>query len=117
MLETRRDAIEGRVQQRIRACRDSPSEAASPADLSTEPAYENLAFTFVEMQAQTLTNITPHSSGCAAATMASAMSRFPRSAARCPLRPRALRARGALGISSYAVAALVSIGPTCAAVQ
>jgi hypothetical protein len=58
MFETRRDAIEGRVQQRIRARRDSPSEAASPADLSTEPAYENLAFTFVEMQAQTLKNIT-----------------------------------------------------------
>jgi DnaK suppressor protein len=60
MLEARRDVLEGQVQQRMRELRDSASEGTTrpPADLSDEPAHEDLAFAFVEMQAQTLKNIT-----------------------------------------------------------
>jgi DnaK suppressor protein len=60
MLEARRDAIEAQVQQRIRAFRDSASEgtARPQADLLDDPVHEDLAFAFVEMQAQTLKNIT-----------------------------------------------------------
>jgi hypothetical protein len=60
MLEARPDAIEGQVPHRIRGFRDSASAATTrpTADLSNEPTYDNLAFAFVEMQAQTLKNIT-----------------------------------------------------------
>jgi hypothetical protein len=45
MIETRRGAIEGQVEQRIYACRDRASEGTTgpPADLSNEPADEHLA--------------------------------------------------------------------------
>jgi DnaK suppressor protein len=60
MLEARRDAIEGQVQQRIRAFRDSASEGPTrpQADLLDDPVHEDLAFALVEIQAQTLKNIT-----------------------------------------------------------
>jgi hypothetical protein len=60
MLETRRNAIEGHVQQRVRACRNRASDrtARPPADLPNEPADERLASAFAEMQARTLKNIT-----------------------------------------------------------
>jgi len=60
MLEVRRAAIEGQVQQKIRAFRDTASAETlrPPADLSDDPAQEDLDFALVEMQAQMLENIT-----------------------------------------------------------
>jgi DnaK suppressor protein len=60
MLEARRYAIEEQVQQKIRAFRDRASaETTRPrADLWDDPVHEDLDFALVEMQAQTLKNIT-----------------------------------------------------------
>jgi DnaK suppressor protein len=60
MLDARRHAIQEQVQQKIRAFRDIASaETTRPsADLSDEPVQEDLDFALVEMQAQTLENIT-----------------------------------------------------------
>jgi DnaK suppressor protein len=60
MLGARRHAIQEQVQQKIRAFRDIASAETTrpPADLLDEPAQEDLDFALVEMQAQTLENIT-----------------------------------------------------------
>jgi DnaK suppressor protein len=60
MLQARRDAIEGHLQRKIRAFRDIAVAGMTrpPADLSDDPVHEDLAFALVEMQAQTLKNIT-----------------------------------------------------------
>jgi DnaK suppressor protein len=59
MLLARRRAIQEQVQQKIRAFRDVSSAEATrpPADLSDDPAQEDLDFALVEMQGQTLENI------------------------------------------------------------
>lgn len=59
MLEARRQAIEDHVQQKIRAFRDpAGTETSWPADdVPGDPAHEDLDFTLVQMQAQTLENI------------------------------------------------------------
>ena len=60
MLEARRRATEEQVQQKIRAFRDmTNAETSRPqVDLSSDPAPEDLDFALVQMQAQTLGNIT-----------------------------------------------------------
>jgi DnaK suppressor protein len=60
MLQARRDAIEGHLQRNIQAFRDSAVAGMTrpPADLSDDPVHEDLAFALVEMQVQTLKNIT-----------------------------------------------------------
>ena len=60
MLDARRRAIEGQVQQKIREFRDTVRAGTirPPADLSDEPAAEDLVFALVEMDAQTLKHIT-----------------------------------------------------------
>ncbi len=60
MLNARRRAIEGQVQQKIREFRDMARAGTmrSPAELSDEPASEDLVFALVEMDAQTLKRIT-----------------------------------------------------------
>jgi len=59
MLEARRHAIHGQVQQKIRAFRDTASAETTrpPADSSDDPAHEDLDFALVEMQGQTLEHI------------------------------------------------------------
>jgi DnaK suppressor protein len=59
MLEARHRAIQEQVQQKIRAFRDVASAETTrpPADLSDDPAQEDLDFALVEMQGQTLENI------------------------------------------------------------
>ena len=59
MLEARRRAIQEQVQQKIRAFRDTTSaETTRPqADLSDDPAHEDLDFALVELQGQTLEHI------------------------------------------------------------
>jgi DnaK suppressor protein len=60
MLEARRAAIESQVQQRVRAFRDGAGAGATRplTDASDETAHDDLAFALVEMQAQTLKNVT-----------------------------------------------------------
>jgi DnaK suppressor protein len=60
MLEARRDAIEEQVQQKIRAFRDlaGAEPTRPPAGSSDDPAHEDLDFALMELQAQTLKNIT-----------------------------------------------------------
>ena len=120
MLEARRDALQGQMQQRMRELRDTSSEgtARPPADLSDEPAHEDLAFAFVEMQAQTLKNITAALVRLGAGDYGicqeckEEIRRIV--SARCPSQPPASRARGALRVSGFAAAAQVSLGPTWA---
>jgi DnaK suppressor protein len=60
MLEARRRAIEDQVHQKVREFRETATADATraPADLSDDPSNETLDFALVEMQAQTLDNIT-----------------------------------------------------------
>jgi len=59
MLEARRDSVQEQVQQKIRAFRDAASAETTrpPADLSDDPAHEDLDFALVEMHGQTLEHI------------------------------------------------------------
>ena len=60
MLEGRRHAIQEDLGQKIRAFRDTVhAETTRPtADLSDDPAQDDLDFALVELQAQTLENVT-----------------------------------------------------------
>jgi DnaK suppressor protein len=59
MLEGRRAALEEQIHHKIRAFRDTDNvETTRPAiDLSDDPAQEDIDFALVQMQAQTLNNI------------------------------------------------------------
>ena len=60
MLEGRRHAIQEDLRRKLRAFRDTVhAEMTRPtADLSDEPAQDDLDFALVELQAQTLEHIT-----------------------------------------------------------
>jgi DnaK suppressor protein len=60
MLEGRRQGIQEDVRQKLRAFRDMVHAETTrpPADLSDDPAQDDLDFALVEMQSQTLENIT-----------------------------------------------------------
>ena len=60
MLEASRQEIEELVQQKIRGFRDTTTGETTrpPADLSDDASQEDLDFALVQMQAQTLENIT-----------------------------------------------------------
>jgi DnaK suppressor protein len=60
MLEARGRAIEAQVQQKVRGFRDTTNVDTSrpQADLSDDPAHEDLDFALVQMQSQMLEHVT-----------------------------------------------------------